>query len=217
MPKPFDCPLHLIMHAPVLQTATGATYRTTLTLAAALWLGGCRQLPQDDAGQAAIARMSIGAWREQKPAVLAALAEIQPELREAMRTAELRREYKRRAGRSAQAILRARREGHPLGIKPARGDKPATPPQPIRVALAAHGGQPATSSPVSAPSPPNQPATPAPAGRRTRPDFMSEAGLAVPARPQNASQAAPEPAKTAPKPPTHRAQRRQGDGPPIFR
>jgi len=238
--KPFPLPVAPILLAKGMQTANGGVYRAVIAIALSYWAAGCSPLPDDEVSAAAIIRMPVATWRQHKNKVLQILAEITPRLDLEYRGFVRRREQLKKLGAKGQeARERNRTQMAAYGSTPSRGlDALARDKLPFSVtnpgqrkdgrpdANYAHAykqamkdlaREQAMQEGQTAALSPNQPATPAPAGRRTRPDFMSEAGLAVPARPQNASQAAPEPAKTAPKPPTHRAQRRQGDGPPIFR
>lgn len=82
-PKPppqFAMPVAPILQCRALVTATGAVYRSTVALALAYWLSGCRPLPDDDTTVPALIRASPSNWRAVKSEVIAALAEITPYL-----------------------------------------------------------------------------------------------------------------------------------------
>ena len=144
MPKPYDMPVHLVVHAPAVVSASGGIARAVLFLAVSYWMGGCRGLPDDEPSQAALARMATGAWRDLKPAVLAALREIEPELKAAKAKTDRQRQAQRLKVVKMNA---ARKQQRSAASAPARGDQRSVLPLPVRVAAQAQEA-PAASEPM---------------------------------------------------------------------
>jgi hypothetical protein len=93
------------MDAPAMQTASGRIYRATCMLALAYWRGGCSALPDDEVSLAALARLPVPQLRGDKPAIIAALAQITPAL-----DAEHARCASLQAGRAEQTRLMRERK-----------------------------------------------------------------------------------------------------------
>lgn len=79
-PQTLNCPIHLILAAPALATASGPVYRATLALAIAYWAAGCRLPWQDESTLASLCRMPIAHLRLIKPDVIDALSETRQAL-----------------------------------------------------------------------------------------------------------------------------------------
>lgn len=120
MAKRFDppMPLAILRDAETMAVATGGIYRTAVTLLFVYWSGGCRDLPRDPCGLAALARMpqqNISPWL---PAILAVLDEICPRLAAAYQHA------KERYATSRENMLRAASLRHNALRQQANGQFP---------------------------------------------------------------------------------------------
>src|SRR5262249_434273 len=73
-------PLEPILHSPTLATAGAAVHGAVLSILVGCWRAGCRELPVDEAGLAAISRCYGAQWHRVRQPVLQALAEITPHL-----------------------------------------------------------------------------------------------------------------------------------------
>jgi hypothetical protein len=96
---PLPLPLEPILHSPTLATAGAAVHGAALSIVLAYWRSGCRELPVDEAGLAAISRCYGAQWHRVRQPVLQALAEITPHLASA-------HARMLRARRARQAIAR---------------------------------------------------------------------------------------------------------------
>jgi hypothetical protein len=92
-------PLEPILHSPTLAIAGAAVHGAVLSIVLAYWRAGCRALPADEAGLAALSRTYGAQWSRVRQQVKLALAEILPQLESA---------YERmlRARQARQAIAR---------------------------------------------------------------------------------------------------------------
>src|SRR5208337_3042996 len=112
--KPLPMPLEPVLHSKHLQFAGGSVYRAVMTVACAFWAGGACLDGFNDAKAAQIARMPVGAWNAVKSPVMAALADILPELATRYVAAQSTRDNMRAMlaanGQKGRAICIARRK-----------------------------------------------------------------------------------------------------------
>jgi uncharacterized protein YdaU (DUF1376 family) len=78
--KPLPLPTAPILSAPTLATADAVVWGATLSILMAWWQGGCRPLPDSDAGLAVLARCHSRRWYNVREQVKLALSEIMPPL-----------------------------------------------------------------------------------------------------------------------------------------
>ena len=136
-PARYPLPVWLITDCQGLRTASGGVYRATIAIAVAYWQSGCRPIPADDVTHAALARLPIAGWRQQKPEILAAFATCKDALDEAwaerQRVQEMYmlRSRQMQAARKASAALQRQLAGRPkpgdAAVAPIRDYRPPAP------------------------------------------------------------------------------------------
>jgi hypothetical protein len=110
MPKPvmLPMPVEIVLHNPVVVSASGPAYRIIISLTVVFWSGGCRPLPTGDAGLWALARCGASTWRKESKTVKDAISQILPQLERlharATQRAEIYRQVKVDAGRKGAAV-----------------------------------------------------------------------------------------------------------------
>jgi len=78
--KPIPMPIETVLHSRHLQFVQGGVYRAVIAIACQFWAGGAQLGEFDDAMAAQLSRLPVGNWNSVKAPVMAALADILPEL-----------------------------------------------------------------------------------------------------------------------------------------
>ena len=79
-PKPLLMPIETVLHAKGIQFVQGGVYRAVIAIACQFWAGGAVLGDFDDAMAQQLSRLPVGNWNSIKAPVMAALADILPEL-----------------------------------------------------------------------------------------------------------------------------------------
>jgi hypothetical protein len=95
-------PLEPILHSPTLAVAGATVHGAVMSIVLAYWRSGCRALPADEAGLAALSRCYGAQWSRVRQPVMQAVAEITPHLETAharmLRARQARQEIARLGG-----------------------------------------------------------------------------------------------------------------------
>lgn len=134
--KPLPMPIETVLHSKHLQCAAGPVHRAVITVSCHYWAAGAplEGLPEETARQ--VARIPSGHWNAIKSTVMAALADILPELATRyaahLATRNAMRAMLSENGKKGRAISLARRKAlnasHP-GNNESSGRMPLKTPQ----------------------------------------------------------------------------------------
>lgn len=115
----------VVMSEPMI-AAAGNVYRCALAIAAAYWLGGCREIPTGIIHLASLARMALPHISTIKPALEATLAEILPPLKTQYDAARKTAAHRKALANMASSIAaQKKRERYRDGKSISGGENPA--------------------------------------------------------------------------------------------